>query len=104
MTPVVVLFGAGAGIGLALIISGIWSSARPVRKATLTKRIDPANRQAAAAALIGAVIVGPGDALARRCGHRRCRRLDTALGTPTHHVAPGDRSARGPGHLDRGAA
>jgi Flp pilus assembly protein TadB len=58
MTPVVVLFGAGAGIGLALIVSGIWSSARPVRKATLTKRFDPANRQAAAAALIGAAIVG----------------------------------------------
>ena len=52
MTPSV--FGAGAGIGLALIVSGS-SSARQVRKATLTNRIDPANRRAAAA-LIGAVI------------------------------------------------
>ncbi len=58
MTPVVVLFGAGIGVGLALVISGIWSSARPAGRLSVTKRIDPANRQAAACAVILAAIVG----------------------------------------------
>ena len=58
MTPVVVLFGAGIGVGLALVISGIWSSARPTGRPSVTRRIDPANRQAAACAVILAAIVG----------------------------------------------
>ena len=58
MTPVVVLFGAGIGVGLALVISGIWSTARPAGRLSVTKRIDPANRQAAACALVLAAIVG----------------------------------------------
>jgi Flp pilus assembly protein TadB len=58
MTPVIVLFGAGVGVGLALVISGIWSSARPAGRLSVTRRIDPANRQAAACALALAAVVG----------------------------------------------
>ncbi len=58
MTPVVVLFGAGIGVGFALVISGIWSTARPVGRLSVTRRIDPANRQAAACAVVLAAIVG----------------------------------------------
>jgi len=58
MTPVAVLFGAGIGVGLALVISGIWSTARPPGRLSVTRRIDPANRRAAACALILAAIVG----------------------------------------------
>ena len=58
MTPVVVLFGAGAGVGLALVVSGIWSTARPARRPSLTKRIDPVNRQGVLCAVVLAAIVG----------------------------------------------
>lgn len=58
MTPVAVLLGAGVGVGLALVVTGIWSSARPARRPSLTRRVDPANRQAAVAAVIGAAAVG----------------------------------------------
>jgi Flp pilus assembly protein TadB len=58
MTPVIVLFGAGVGVGLALVISGIWSSARPAGRLSVTRSIDPANRQAAACALALAAVVG----------------------------------------------
>ena len=58
MTPVVVLFGAGIGVGLALVISGIWSTARPAGRLSFTKRVDPANRQAAACAVVLAGTVG----------------------------------------------
>ncbi len=58
MTPVVVLFGAGIGVGLALVIGGIWSTARPAGRLSVMRRLDPANRQAAACAVVLAAIVG----------------------------------------------
>jgi tight adherence protein B len=58
MTPVVVLIGAGIGVGIALVISGIWSSSPPVGRMSMMKRLDPANRQAALCAVILALVVG----------------------------------------------
>jgi len=58
VTPVVVLVGAGIGVGLALVISGFWSTGAPVGRMALTKRLDPANRQAALCAIALALIVG----------------------------------------------
>jgi len=58
MTPVVVLFGAGIGAGLALLVGGIWSTDSRVRRMTMTKRLDPANRQAAVCAVVLGVAVG----------------------------------------------
>jgi len=58
MTPLVVLFGAGIGVGLALAIGGIWSTARPAGRLSLIRRFDPANRQAAACAVFLAAMVG----------------------------------------------
>jgi tight adherence protein B len=58
MTAVVVLFGAGVGVGVALVISGIWSTARPTKRPSLTKRIDPVNRQGAVCAVVLAAVVG----------------------------------------------
>ena len=58
MTPVVVLIGAGIGVGLALVVSGFWSTGAPVRRMSMTKRLDPANRQAALCAVVLALIVG----------------------------------------------
>ncbi len=58
MTPVVVLIGAGIGAGLALIVGGLWSTASPVRRVSMMKRLDPANRQAALCAVVLALIVG----------------------------------------------
>jgi len=58
MTPVLVLFGAGIGVGLALVIGGIWSTGSPVGRMSITKRLDPANRQAALCAVAGAAAVG----------------------------------------------
>jgi Flp pilus assembly protein TadB len=58
MTPVVVLFGAGIGAGLALLIGGIWSTGSRVGRITMTKRLDPANRQAALCAVVFGVVVG----------------------------------------------
>ena len=52
MTPVVVLIGAGIGVGIALVISGIWSTGPPVGRMSMMKRLDPANRQAALCAVI----------------------------------------------------
>jgi tight adherence protein B len=58
MTPVVVLFGAGIGVGLALLIGGIWSTRSPVKAMSFVARIDPANRQAALCASVLALVVG----------------------------------------------
>jgi hypothetical protein len=58
MTPVVVLFGAGIGVGIALVIGGIWSTGSPVRRIPMAKRLDPANRQAALCAVVLATGVG----------------------------------------------
>jgi len=58
MTPVAVLFGAGIGVGLALVIGGIWSTARPAKASSPLRRIDPANRQAALCAVLLAAVVG----------------------------------------------
>jgi tight adherence protein B len=58
MTPVVVLIGAGIGAGLALVVGGLWSTASPVRRVSMVKRLDPANRQAALCAVVLALIVG----------------------------------------------
>ena len=58
MTPVVVLFGAGIGVGIALVISGIWSTGTPVGRPSLMKRLDAANRQAALCAMTLALVVG----------------------------------------------
>jgi Flp pilus assembly protein TadB len=60
MTAVVVLFGSGIGVGMALIVSGLWSTSAPVRRASMMKRLDPANRQAAKCAVALALIVGLG--------------------------------------------
>jgi Flp pilus assembly protein TadB len=58
MTPVVVLIGAGIGAGLALTVGGLWSTASPVRRVSMMKRLDPANRQAALCAVVLALIIG----------------------------------------------
>lgn len=58
MTPVVVLVGAGIGVGVVLVISGIWSTGAPVGRMSMAKRLDPANRQAAICAVALALIVG----------------------------------------------
>jgi Flp pilus assembly protein TadB len=58
MTPVVVLVGAGIGVGIALVIGGIWSTGYPVRRMAMAKRLDPANRQAALCAVVLAAFVG----------------------------------------------
>jgi hypothetical protein len=58
MTPVVVLFGAGIGVGIALVVGGIWSTESPVRRMAMAKRLDPANRQAALCAVVLATAVG----------------------------------------------
>lgn len=58
MTPFVVLFGAGIGAGLALLVGGIWSTGSRVGRMTMTKRLDPANRQAALCAVVLGVAVG----------------------------------------------
>ncbi len=58
MTTVVVLIGAGIGAGLALIVGGLWSTASLVRRVSMMKRLDPANRQAALCAVVLALIVG----------------------------------------------
>jgi tight adherence protein B len=58
MTLVVVLFGAGMGAGLALLIGGIWATGSRVRRVTMTRRFDPANRQAALCAVVLGVAVG----------------------------------------------
>ena len=58
MTPVVVLIGAGVGAGLALVVGGLWSTASPVRRVSMMKRLDPANRQAALCAVVLALIIG----------------------------------------------
>ena len=58
MTPVVVLFGAGIGAGIALLIGGIWSTGSRVGRMSMAKRLDPANRQAAVCAVALGVVVG----------------------------------------------
>jgi Flp pilus assembly protein TadB len=58
MTPVVVLVGAGIGVGMALVICGLWPTGAPVGRPSLTKRLDPANRQAAICAVTLTLIVG----------------------------------------------
>ena len=58
MTPLVVLFGAGIGAGLALLIGGIWATGSRAGRMTMTKRLDPANRQAAVCAVVLGVVVG----------------------------------------------
>jgi hypothetical protein len=58
MTPVVVLFGAGIGVGIALVVGGIWSTGSPVRRIPMAKRLDPTNRQAALCAVVLATAVG----------------------------------------------
>jgi len=58
MTPVVVLFGAGIGVGLALVIGGIWSTGSRVGRMSMARRLDPVNRQAALCAVVLGVVVG----------------------------------------------
>lgn len=58
MTSVVVLIGAGIGVGIALVISGLWPTRPPVGRMAAIKRLDPANRQAAICAITLALIVG----------------------------------------------
>jgi len=58
MTPVAVLFGAGIGAGLALLIGGIWATGSRVGRMTMTKRLDLANRQAAVCAFVLGAVVG----------------------------------------------
>ena len=104
MTPVVVLFGAGAGVGLALVVGGIWSTAR-AGQATVLDEADR-SRQPPGRALRSSSRRHrrPGHPLAGRRRHRRGDRLDTALRTRAEHLAARRRTPRGPGHLDRGAA
>lgn len=52
MTPVAVLLGAGFGIGLALVVGGLWPTATPARRVAMARRLDPANRQAAGCAVV----------------------------------------------------
>ena len=103
MTPVVVLVGAGIGVGLALVISGFWSTGAPVGRMSLTKRIDPANRQAATLRRGARPDRRTRHPLAGGRGHRGGGGLDAAVRPPAQHLPSGDRSPRGPGHLDRDA-
>jgi len=58
MRPVVVIFGAGIGAGIALLIGGIWSTGSRVERMAIAKRLDPANRQAAVCAVALGLVVG----------------------------------------------
>ena len=69
----------------------------------MTKRLDPANRQAALCAVALAAHRRAGHPLAGGRGHRWGGGLDPALGPPAQHLPPGHRSPGGAGHLDRGA-
>ena len=46
------------GAGLALLIGGIWATGSRVGRTTMTRRLDPANRQAAVCAAVLGVVVG----------------------------------------------
>jgi len=58
MTPAVVLFGAGIGLGLAVAAGGLRSTGPRVGRMSFARRIDPATRQAALFAAVAAVVVG----------------------------------------------
>jgi Flp pilus assembly protein TadB len=58
MIMLIVLASTGVGIGLALVLTGFFATTPALKRMSFTKRFDPATRQAATAALIGAVALG----------------------------------------------
>ncbi len=103
MTPVVVLFGAGIGAGIALLD----------RRHLVHRFPRGANVDAEAARPrqppSGGVCRGSRrrrrarHPLAGGCRHRCRGRLDAALRPAAHDLAPRGRAPGGPGHVDRGA-
>ena len=58
MTVLVVLCSTGIGVGIALVVAGLFATTPVAKKMSFTKGIDKATRQSAAAALVGAAAVG----------------------------------------------
>ena len=58
MTVLIVLCSTGIGVGIALIVAGLFSDTPVHKKMSFAKGIDPATRQAAVSALICAAVVG----------------------------------------------
>jgi len=58
MTVLIVLCSTGIGVGIALVMAGLFATTPVAQKMSFAKGIDKATRQSAAAALIGAAVVG----------------------------------------------
>ncbi|HXN60891.1 MAG TPA: type II secretion system F family protein [Acidimicrobiales bacterium] len=58
MTVLIVLCSTGVGVGIALIVAGLFATTPVAKKMSFAKGIDTATRQSAVAALIGAAVVG----------------------------------------------
>jgi Flp pilus assembly protein TadB len=58
MTVLIVLCSTGIGVGIALIVAGLFATTPVAKKMTFAKGIDTATRQSGVAALIGAAAVG----------------------------------------------
>ncbi len=58
MTVLIVLCSTGVGVGVALVVAGLFATTPVAKKMSFAKGIDRATRQSAAAALIGAAVVG----------------------------------------------
>jgi Flp pilus assembly protein TadB len=58
MTVLIVLCSTGVGVGIALVVAGLFATTPVAKKMSFAKQIDKATRQSAAAALIGAAVVG----------------------------------------------
>jgi tight adherence protein B len=58
MTVLIVLCSTGIGVGIALVVAGLFATTPVAKKMSFAKGIDTATRQSAGAALIGASVVG----------------------------------------------
>jgi tight adherence protein B len=58
MTVLIVLCSTGIGVGIALVVAGLFATTPVAKKMSFTMGIDTATRQSAVAALIGAAVVG----------------------------------------------
>jgi Flp pilus assembly protein TadB len=58
MTVLIVLCSTGIGVGIALVVAGLFATTPVAKKMSFAKGIDTATRQSAVAALIGAAVVG----------------------------------------------
>jgi hypothetical protein len=104
MTVLIVLCSTGIGVGIALVVAGLFATTPVAKKMSFAKGIDTATRQSAAAALIGAAVVGlitqwPVGAL---IGAAVGWTLRSALSSVIPQSS--DQSPRRVGHLDRNPA